>query len=315
MKRKILIGRMFYGALTDEVAIFDEAQRLGTITTKDELRKLNGQKGIATATAVLYQYLLKKHKTFISQIDGINVSDVLPQIKTPIKLLVVPGMFYSEHSEIGADGALISSIGAKYGLTSELVHLKSRGSVTENIRTLEDVVRSETHERVWIVSFSKGSTETRLCLERLNAGKFPSNIKGWVSISGMTKGTPHADNKLRSFWSRVLWLLTKLVLSVDPKVTGEIAVGNKSLLQPLGLPAKLPIIHVVGVPLPSHVHTPLYKRYMQLEALGPNDGIILLEEFLELPGHVYPIWGADHFLRSTKMSELIHRLCIFIRMC
>lgn len=314
MKRRVRIGRMFYGALTDEVAILDEAQRLGAIATKDELRRLHRQNGVATATAVLYQYLLKKHKSFISLIDGINIGDILPQIKAPIKLLIVPGMFYGEHSEIGADGTLISSIGAKYGLMSELVHLKSRGSVTENVRILEDAIRSEHHERVWIVSFSKGSTETRLCLERLNTQKFPSNIRGWISISGMTKGTPHADIKLHSFQSRMIWLLTKLVLSVDPKVTREIAVGNKLLLLPLRLPGSLPIIHVVGVPLPSHVHTPLYKRYMQLEALGPNDGIVLLEEFLELPGHVYPIWGADHFLRSTKMSELIHRLCVFIRM-
>ena len=34
----------------------------------------------------------------------------------------------------------------------------------------------------------------------------------------------------------------------------------------------------------------------------------MVRDALHLSGEVYPIWGADHFLRSTQVSALLYRL-------
>lgn len=312
MKRRVRIGRMFHSAPSDEVMLFREARKLGDVDTKEKLREVHQQKGVSIATAFLYLQLLKKHNEFIADIDAIDPENPPQLHSTPVKILIVPGMFYGEHEEIGADGALVKEIASQYGITTELIPLKSRGSVRENVLLLREAIESEKHEHVWIVSFSKGSTEVRICLEEMGSEGFPSNIKGWINISGMPKGTLHADKKLKSTSSRMIWKLTKLILGVDLRVTEEIATTNELLSPPMTQQEDFTIIHVVGVPLPSHVNTPLYKRYELLESHGPNDGIVMLDEFIELPGYVYPIWGADHFLRPPGMSDLIHRLCIFI---
>ena len=53
---------------------------------------------------------------------------------------------------------------------------------------------------------------------------------------------------------------------------------------------------------------PIVRRgYRRLSPLGPNDGTVLLEDVFALPGRVYPVWGADHYLRPAgrDMSQLV----------
>ena len=49
--------------------------------------------------------------------------------------------------------------------------------------------------------------------------------------------------------------------------------------------------------------------------LGPNDGTALLREQMVLPGLVYPVWGADHFMRVTRMDTFMRRLLMHAGGC
>jgi hypothetical protein len=67
----------------------------------------------------------------------------------------------------------------------------------------------------------------------------------------------------------------------------------------LQLPPHLQLISLVGFPLRQHMTSGLGRRcYDRVACHGPNDGVIVLSDVCAQPGLIYPIWGADHLLRS-----------------
>jgi hypothetical protein len=66
----------------------------------------------------------------------------------------------------------------------------------------------------------------------------------------------------------------------------------------LRLPEHLQLISIVGFPLREHLKKGIARRcHRRLTALGPNDGALVLADVCALPGLVYPLWGADHYLQ------------------
>src|SRR5262249_4879834 len=70
------------------------------------------------------------------------------------------------------------------------------------------------------------------------------------------------------------------------------------LSRPLCLPPRTRLISVVGFPLRRHFTRGAARRcHGRLADLGPNDGALVLTAVCPLPGLVYPVWGADHYLQ------------------
>jgi len=82
----------------------------------------------------------------------------------------------------------------------------------------------------------------------------------------------------------------------------------------LRLPAHLRLISIVGFPLRSHMTSGLGRRcYDRLSPFGPNDGVIVLDDVCAQPGLIYPIWGADHLLRSgADMERVLSAILRFV---
>jgi hypothetical protein len=72
----------------------------------------------------------------------------------------------------------------------------------------------------------------------------------------------------------------------------------------------------VGFPLAQHLTNALARRcYRRVRHLGPNDGAgILLGDVCRLPGHVYPVWGADHYLRprGRDLRDLARGIFLYL---
>jgi hypothetical protein len=295
----------------DEVRLFEEvAQFQISNMTKSDLTEIHNKFGIYHSTAALYQYLKNTHHEFISEMD--SYSTATKTSACPIKLLLVPGMFYKEYVNFGADGALIRKIAEKFGFKVELLETISKGSVSKNKEILLKKLATDRHPNIWLVSFSKGSTEVRWGLEELMNKGFPSNIKGWVSISGLIHGTPLASEKLRSSFHKLIWYLTTKAIGINYAGTEEISHANKTLKGKVRVPQHLEVIHITGFPLPSHLQPVLVKRYNKLAVIGPNDGTSVLEDLLDLPGKIYPIWGTDHFMRTSTLSRIVYNMCSYI---
>lgn len=301
----------FTHAPFDEVALFERVKNNAASTlTKKLITEALQQGGIEYATAVLYHHLTLKHEDFINKVHVNEIRATTPQ--KPTKLIFVPAMFYREHPNVGGDGALLRSIAQQFGFETSILPLNSRGSVLKNTEIIKQKLTEERHPNIWVVSMSKGSTEARLALEELTTVGIPTNIKGWVSISGLCHGSPLADMKIRSMPLRLYWRTVCAIMGIEYAFTEESTYSNKRLQKEIAMPNHLEIIHIAGFPLSAHLHPLLQKRYEILAPYGPNDGLMILQDFIETQGHVYPVWGADHFLRTPQMSTLIYQLCNYI---
>jgi hypothetical protein len=88
----------------------------------------------------------------------------------------------------------------------------------------------------------------------------------------------------------------------------DLRYGRDSLLDfELSLPAHVQLISVVGFPLREHLTRTIARRcHRRLTPLGPNDGGLVLADVCKLPGLIYPMWGADHYLQpKTDVRVLI----------
>ncbi len=297
--------------LTDEVDLFQKVTDLFRDgLTGADIDDATSQYGVSHATALLYMGLCKRHQEFI---DTVHSYPTIAEVaKRPTRIMFIPGMFYKEHPDLGADGLLVRNIAEKFGFETELVPTLSRGSVADNAEIVLRAIRANVHDNIWIVSLSKGSTEVREALEVAQGQGLTAHIQGWINIGGLVKGTPIADRMLRSFLSRCRWYLTLKVLRINYAALEQTACRNTKLQKELQVDSHIKIIHIAGFPLLPHVEPFLIGDYKSLAQQGPNDGIILLKDLLDIPGKVYPLWGVDHFLRTSDMSAIIYRMCHYI---
>ncbi|MDO8600956.1 MAG: hypothetical protein Q7R73_05155 [bacterium] len=303
--------RMFGQAFIDEVALFDSIADFNlTVPHERPLQQLLLEEGIEKTTAIVYKHVYQKHRSFI---EKVNSYPTTPAPALTIKLVVIPGMFYKEYPEMGCDGMLIKNIAEKFNFVCDILDIDSRGSILKNKETIVRKLTDDPHENIWIVSFSKGSIETRIGLEEIyKSGLTRNNIKGWINVSGPIKGTALSDEKLNSALKYFLWRVFAEMTGIFGRMPDETAKSNALLKAPVNVPPQLEQIHLVGFPLASHLQPFTIGRYRKLSTYGPNDGIIMLSEALNLDGHVYPIWGVDHFLRSNHISEIIYKLLNYI---
>jgi len=283
--------------------------------TPERLQAVAAAEGTDFATALLYDRLIKSPERgpFIEQVDSLSEDDE-SAFPSNTLLAIAPGAFYREFPHTGADGRVLREEAAHMGIRSELIPLHTFGHLADNARILTDWLAARpADETTILVSLSKGGSDVKTALAGPASGRVFRNVAVWISLSGLVRGTPLADwvlrNRLRTLWFRLLLWWRRY----DFCVVRELAYGpHTPLACDLRLPPHLRAIHVVGFPLERHLTNRLARRcYRRVQTLGPNDGAgILLADVPRLPGAVYPVWGADHYLRpaGSDMRGLARRL-------
>ena len=281
------------------------------------LRQLAQERGLDFATAVLYHALQQspRHGPLIAQLEG-------PGESAPVldaEIVIVPGAFYKEKPETGADGRIIKESAFRLGITTVTVPLHSFGAIEENAVLLANWLSQRGERPIVLVSHSKGTTEIRHLLRRADAPVLFSRVRACIDLSGLFLGTPIIDWLRRH---RIHWWLVRLLFWWKGFAFSALEDISRDACPPwpsaLDAVPNLDIIHVVGFPLERHLTTPLTRRgYRRLSSLGPNDGTILLEDVFALPGRVYPVWGADHYLRPAgrDMSQLVAGILRYLAAC
>jgi hypothetical protein len=281
------------------------------------LQRIAAAEGIDFATALVFDRIVRspRHGPFIKALESPPTATSSPRVAPT--LVIVPGGFYKELRGSGADGRVLRETAGRLGLRTELVPLKSFGSLMENARILSDWLAARPEEPLILASLSKAGAEVKIALAQPHAAEIFHNVHWWLNFSGVIDGTPLADwllaRRLRTLGCRLLcWLR-----GYDFGAIRELAGGPGSPLHAeLRLPTGLRAIHVVGFPLAHHVTPgPIRRGFNRLRHLGPTDGAgILLARAGCWPGLLYPVWGADHYLRPRGQDghDLADRLLQYV---
>lgn len=278
--------------------------------TAEHLQEVSRREGIDFATAFLYDRLRRspRHGSFIERVNALP--GTAANVGTGMTLAVVPGAFYAEVKDSGADGAFVLEEAARLGFKTERVPLLSFGPLRDNARRLGDWLRDHRGERLVLVSLSKGGAEVKLAMEDPDAQRLFSPVRAWVDLCGLTQGTPMVDWLFRHPFRALLVRLLFWYRGYAYRALSELRRGPAGLLGGAWrLPAHLRVIHVAGFPLQQHLSRPLARRgHARVASLGPNDGgSTLLADLVSLPGWIYPVWGADHYLQPPWDIRLLMR--------
>lgn len=220
-------------------------------------------------------------------------------------VVVVPGAFHRTHSGTGADGREVREEAARLGARTDIIPLPNLATIRDNARSIREWLRRRDDGRIILVSLSKGSADLKEALSKPDAF---DHVIGWVNVSGALDGSPLVDWLFSGAW-RGHW--TRFLL----RIRGHDIAAIRELRHdpsPVSLPAHMRAIHVVGFPRERDLTSALARRcHRRIAHLGPNDGGgLLLSDVLNWPGFVYPVWGADHYLRGR--GDLIRQVLGFI---
>lgn len=225
------------------------------------------------------------------------------------QIVLVPGIFYADYPHTGADGAVLRQAAAALGLPFAMIPIDGTEGLDAAAATINAWLRAAQDPRpIVLFSLSKGSAEVRHALTKPEADKAFERVTAWISVSGLPFGTPAFERFLRNplrhalvrawFWLK-RWRLDRVRDLLRHRSGAAFA-----------LPSHLQLIQVAAFPAHEHLRD-RRSRWLQaaLAPLGPNDGFALLDELAALPGRIYPIWGADHYLRNVDdLPSRIERL-------
>jgi len=214
-------------------------------------------------------------------------------------IVLVPGIFYKDYPHTGADGAILKSVAASMSIPVVTIPVDGSEGFERAAELLNagllDAARSATS--IILVSLSKGSAEVRHALTKPEAKQAFQRVVAWISVSGLPLGTPSFENALRNPLRRVLIKGLCAVKGWKLDTLRDLLRHRPDALMPL--PAHVMFVQVAAFPLAAHLSDGRSRRLQrQLTQFGPNDGFALLEELAALPGHMYPVWGADHYLHG-----------------
>jgi hypothetical protein len=279
--------------------------------TAEALREVGERAGRDFAAALLYDRLVRSpdHGPFIRRVGDLLESG--RPCRPGFSIAVVPGAGYVEYPRTGAGGARLVEAAARWGCRAERIPVASFGSLADNARMIADWLTTRPAGPVVLVSLSKGSADVRTALARPDAAAAFRGVRAWVSLSGIATGTALAGwflgHPLRRLVARLLcWRFGcrfDVLRELDRASGGQLAGA-------FTLPAGLRAVHVVGFPLARHLTRRGRRGDRRVARLGPSDGGgVLLGDVTRLPGLVYPVWGADHYLEPDwDVRPLIGRI-------
>jgi hypothetical protein len=277
--------------------------------SRERLARLAAIHGTDFATALIYDRLLRlpDHRRLFERVhqSGNQARTVAPEMSHRAvrgHVALVPGAFYREHKNTGADGSRFATIAESLNCLVERIPIHSFGSLHENARLIAEWLLARPSQSYVLVSLSKGSADLKVALSLPDAAEAFRNVTAWVSFSGLVEGTPLIAwlraQPLRRLGAKLLLRFRGHRYSVLEELRHD---RNPLLAQWPPIPSQLRIIHVLAFPLRRHLTHPWAIRgYERLVPLGPNDGGgILLADAARLPGRVFPVWGADHYLQPA----------------
>lgn len=211
--------------------------------------------------------------------------------------LRIPGLFYRTHAWSGAD---LGRVEVWLGRPVTLVETGEVDTVERNAAAVRVAVRAAAQggRRVVLFSASKGSADVQEAL----AGD-PSlgrDVALWVDLVGLLEGTPLTDPGTSAAERAAIGLPEDTATSMSRAVRRAAPAAD-----PRRFPAGTRAVHVAGFPARDAISNAARAGFERLRPLGPNDGYLMLESFLRVPGRVLVVPGVDHYLRTADLEPTV----------
>ena len=224
-----------------------------------------------------------------------------------------PALSMKEYPSLGADGRDIAESARSRGWKCERIPTRSLGTLEHNAKNIIEWFDAQETADFVLVSLSKGAADMKIALE--TRPQLWQRIRAWICISGIIYGTGIANWLLDR---KRLWLTTKFILWYRNLHRGSLVELRRDRTS-ARLSARIEGNHLgddrprrdpvqsVGFPLAKHLscwRARLWHNRFRND--GPNDSVMMLEDFLDQPGTVVPIWGADHYMKcSSDLSKIL----------
>lgn len=220
-------------------------------------------------------------------------------------VIFIPGLAYKEDNTTGADFARQRFLLEEKGISNELIETLEWGLVEQNALIIVDRLKelSSIYNNLIIVSASKGSLETAIALGKILTPNETKSIKSWISVGGILRGSPIADNYLKApncwFAEFMLWTKSKKIDIVQDLSYEK---RNKDFSN-FNFPEHIKIIHFVGAPLASQISKDIKGRYCSMKKLGPNDGLTPIADEITKQGIIISELGLDHYFKDRNIDK------------
>ena len=217
----------------------------------------------------------------------------------------VPGWGYIDDTTTGADFHRQRKLLNKAGIPNTLIEIGEYDLVDNNATLLAEKLKSlcHHHEKIIVVSASKGGLETSIALGGyLSADEVPS-IKLWISVGGILRGSPLADLHLQGYrkWmtSTYLWF-KRQNLDIIRDMSYE---NRKREYKTLSYPNHISVLNFVAAPLATNIQKEIKSRYsLMLPEFGPNDGLTPIVDEIIDQGIVVTELGLNHYFRDPDID-------------
>lgn len=292
--------------------------------TSESLCEIARRDGIDMATAVFYDFVRTspENQSLIYAIESdsyqctkpVHAGDPMAEAKRNVatRVLVVPGAFHEEYPQTGARGERILDSASMLGWQVDRLDVPSLAPMAHNAQALLDDLSRHSGTRTILVSLSKGSADVKAAMSMPETANAMDDVVAWVNMSGMVYGSPLVawlrSRPLRYWPVRLMMWWRGQSFAVMDELRHDTKMGS-----PKFVPPQVRAIHVLGFPLQRHLSNNWARRgHARLASQGPNDGGgILLSDILRLPGRIYPVWGADHYMRpECDFGDMITRILI-----
>ncbi len=309
----------------DEKAYLDWAKSQKQFTSLDQLSRetlhniTQETLDVDKAAALFYYRSIEepKNKKFISYLDQ-KQKELLKKLpdytKKNILLAFVPGMFYKDNPQVGADGKSFRVIATQLGIKETLIPVEQTGTGEENAKIICKFIEDENESNgIIIASVSKGGSDFKLAMKQCGNETYFKKVKGWYNIGGVNKGT-EVINGVQDYW-RYRFESKMYFWWKNYKYDGFLSmryIKNGPLDFDLTIPKDFLVINIIGVPQFRFVTERAKPFYEYLIRFGPSDGMTLLGDSYIKEALTYPSWRNDHYFQWPIYHERMQSILVYM---
>lgn len=240
---------------------------------------------------------------YINQLNNNQHIAALAQLKH-YYIVLIPGLAYKDFPHTGANFKRQRNLLKLHNINHCFIKTKQWGAVEVNAKIIADELKKIClqHDNVILVSSSKSGLETAVVIGQMLNSEETKNIKAWISVAGILRGSPIADY----FLTPSKTAISKIYLFIKGKKIDMLQSmsyrNRRKTFDDFNFPKHINIIHYLGAPLATEIRPKIKNRYTYMLPLGPNDGFTPLADQIYDEGRVVAEIGVDHYFKDANID-------------